>query len=68
MFQTFPGVLRKGLRVGKICHLATFHETNYHEEVMKIYMEGLAANFNQFRSQLTEFCQILIISGASPPT
>lgn len=44
MFQTFPGVLRKGLRVGKICHLAIFHEINYHKEVVKICTEGLATN------------------------
>lgn len=42
-FQTFPGVLRKWLEVGKICHLAIFHETNYHKEVTKICTEGLAA-------------------------
>lgn len=42
IFQTFPGVLRERLGVGKICHLAIFHEINYHEEVMKIYTEGFA--------------------------
>ena len=48
IFQTFPGVLRKGLRIEKKYAIWLQSEANYHE-VRKTYTKGLAADFNRFR-------------------